>query len=83
MRAAGAQSLGAPAARSLKSITDRSNAWLDNLAVDILTVANLEDRYLAQLIIDEVYNSVVALTDSEPVRVACKLFAAVRSGVVC
>lgn len=63
-------------------IADRSNAWLDNLAVDVLAVADLEDRNLTSLIIDEVHNAEVALADSEPVCVACEFFATVRPGVV-
>lgn len=42
-------------------------AWLDNLAVHILAITNLKDRYLAPMIINEVDDSIVTLANPEAV----------------
>jgi len=46
---------------------ERCIAWLDNLTVHILAIAYFEDSYFALMIIGEVDNAIVALTNAESV----------------
>jgi hypothetical protein len=52
----------------------RSKRWLDDLAIDIFSVSNLEDRDLAMEVVDEIDNTVPALTYSIPVVIPGEFF---------
>src|SRR3990172_7988886 len=58
-----------------------SNGMLDYLAIDIFAVADLEDRYLVLQIVDEVNDSIVALANSEAIRVTSQLLETTWSGI--
>lgn len=55
---------------------------LDNLAIDIFAVADLEHRYFVSQFVDEVNDSIVAVANSEAIRVASKLFEATWPGII-
>jgi hypothetical protein len=51
-------------------LTGRSNALLDGLKVDILSVPDFEDRDFASIVVNELDNAVVALTDPITIGIA-------------
>jgi hypothetical protein len=82
MRDAVAVIAPAPAAGSLRPLTDRSSAKLDNLTVHILAVADLEDCDLPKLIVDEVHDAIVSLSNPEAIGIACEFLGPVCARVV-
>ena len=51
----------------LRMVTVRSKRWLDDLPINIFSVPDLKDRDLATGVVDEIDNTVLALTYSIPV----------------
>lgn len=61
---------------------ERCIALSGNLAVDILSVADLENRDFTSLVVYQIDNAMVALPNSEPIRVSRQLFTSVWPGIV-
>ena len=58
---------GSVLASGVTTRDDRRIAWLDNLAVHILAITDLEDGYFAALIINEIDDSIITLANPETV----------------
>ena len=61
---------------------DRCIAYLDNLAVDFLAIADLEYRDFAPRIVDLVNDAIIALPNPEAVGVSRQFFISVWPGVI-
>jgi hypothetical protein len=70
-----------PYTPALLSFRVRSNASLDGSSVDILPVANLENRYDAGLIVNEVDDPIITLPHAISVGMTGELLGAVRSRI--
>jgi len=60
----------------------RSSALLDGSSVHFPAVTYLEDCHYTLLIVNQIYDAIIALTNPVPVVIPCELFGAARARVL-